>query len=167
MEIDKIKEYIKNNIGNDKNLVLFKIDKRLSDKNTDCGIYESKKINDEYINNLKKTYSEKDIKIVTYIKNRFRNLIYEVGQIEKFYSEDNTLILITDKYILLENFTKNIKENMIPVLKTYDLSEKILEIHLNTNFGIVIINNLSVKFNTKNISENDINQLFELTNLLT
>jgi hypothetical protein len=165
MEIDKIKEYIKNNIGNDKNLILFKIDKKLSDKNTDCGIYESKKINDDYINNLKKIYSEKDIKIVTYIKNRFRNLIYEVGPIKKFYSEDNTLICISDKYILLENSIKNIKENMIPVLKNYDLSEKISEIHLKTDFGIVIINNLSVKFNTKNMGENNINQLFELTNL--
>ena len=165
MEIDKIKENIKNNIGNDKNLILFKIDKQLSDKNTDCGIYESKKINNEYINNLKKIYSEKDIKIVTYIKNRFRNLIYEVGLTKKFYSEDNILIFISDKYILLENSIKNIKENMIPVLKSYDLSEKISEVHLKTNFGIVIINNLSVKFNTKNINENDINQLFELTNL--
>lgn len=169
METKKIVDYIKNHLGCDKNFKFYKIEKTTS-KKKECSVYEMKQISEQYIANIKKQFSNNDIVDVSYVKNRYRSLIYEkYDDIKKFYTENNNLVLVAKEYVLIENNIAAVNQYLIPILKSYPLSEKITETQIKTKFGNLVINNtnntFSINFNTKNLKDGDIAELVELFSL--
>ena len=168
MDAKKFKEIINQFSGIDRKFKYYKI-KNITGNN--CIVREIDTIDDKLFESIKKKYNGS--KIRTYVKNRYRGIIYEKHTDKKvFYTETNKIILSGKDYVLIEEDINYFNDdNIIPVLKTYPISETVSEIILEiTNFLQVSINNKSkviiFTFNTKNIkSEKDMNDLFKFLNI--